>query len=65
MTKAYRVTFYRKVNNSYGRDFEVTVGTIDAQADNSDECVDKAKRQFEQQAHLYSWRHVADGYRVE
>jgi hypothetical protein len=59
-----RVAFYRRLPNSYGRDFKVVLSEITVEAACPDIAVDEAIRTFEKERGLCNWTVLADGYQV-
>jgi hypothetical protein len=57
----YRVQFYKRLVNSYGKPFKALQGKIEViQAKNAAEAELAAKRQFEQLSGITSWQLRAD-----
>lgn len=59
-----RIAFYRRLSNSYGRDFKVVLSEITVEATSPDHAVDEAIRAFEKERGLCNWTVLADGYQV-
>lgn len=58
----YRVRFFNRLTNSYGRSFDVSQRSIDVRCDDGpDEAVGIAKRAFERAEGIGNWRARATG----
>lgn len=62
----YRVRFFNRLTNSYGRCFDVPQRSIDVRCgDGPEEALGIAKREFERAERIGNWRARANGVECE
>ena len=63
----YRVSFFNRLVNSYGKPFKCLqrVITVSSASDDAGEALEEAKREFERLEHVPNWKYHAQFLEVE
>lgn len=65
MTPIYRVTFFKKVCDSTGHEFDVLQGAVEVHAESSGSAVQVARREFAKLKDVSQWTMRADHEHAE